>query len=80
MIEGPRNQPEIDTYFETDQRSTAEPVAKEFGFEYFQANTYQALDNGIVNLFLNKNTPGILEIFTDSKTNQKVYAEDLKST
>lgn len=80
MIEGPRNQPEIDTYFETDQKSTAEPVAKEFGFEYFQAQTYEALDKGITNLFSNKNTPAILEIFTDSKTNQKVYAEILKSS
>jgi 2-succinyl-5-enolpyruvyl-6-hydroxy-3-cyclohexene-1-carboxylate synthase len=80
MIEGPRIQPEIDTYFETDQKSTAEPVAKEFGFEYFQAQNYEALDNGIANLFSNENTPAILEIFTDSKTNQKVYAEVLKST
>ena len=79
MIEGPRNQPEIDTYFETDQRSTSAPVANEFGFEYFQANSYESLDTGLSHLFANENTPAILEIFTDSKINQKVYSEVLKS-
>ena len=77
MIDGPRNQPELETYFETNQKSSAEATANEFGFDYVRAATFEELDNGLSNFFAASDKPTILEIVTDAETNQKVYSKIL---
>ena len=64
MIPGPSSQGELTKLFTTPHHRTAELTAKEFGLDYRTAASLEEIDVW---------KAGILEIFTDMKTNTKVF-------
>ncbi|MDA0195976.1 MAG: 2-succinyl-5-enolpyruvyl-6-hydroxy-3-cyclohexene-1-carboxylic-acid synthase [Bacteroidetes bacterium] len=78
MIDGPSQQPELDKYFETDQKLNGKKTAEEFDIEYFDANSNETLKKATPSFFNLKGKAKMLEIQTDSKTN-KAFFDKLKA-
>lgn len=73
MIKGPADQSELEEFFETKQKKTAEFVARENGFQYLPCNNEIEFKTQL-QLFNQSNANRkILEIFTTAKTNTEVY-------
>ena len=72
VIDGPSDQPELEEYFETNQKLTAENTARDFGFEYVQCSDINGLEK-IIGGFIEPGTkPKLLEIETDNSSNKKI--------
>ncbi len=74
MIDGPARQPELETFFETQQSLDGSSFAKEFNIGYCSCHTLEELQKGIDSC-VNSKGSFLLEIKTDSKTNKQVYRE-----
>jgi 2-succinyl-5-enolpyruvyl-6-hydroxy-3-cyclohexene-1-carboxylate synthase len=79
LIDGPRQQPELDEFFETRQTLTAENTARDFGLRYFPVASFSELDAALPVFFAPETGAAILEIFTDSKTNAAFFEEYRKA-
>lgn len=77
MIEGPGALPELETYFETRHRYTAERTCADSGITYFKATNLESLSTSLQD-FAESKTISLLEIFTDPYENEKVW-KSLKS-
>ncbi|MBF9237226.1 2-succinyl-5-enolpyruvyl-6-hydroxy-3-cyclohexene-1-carboxylic-acid synthase [Hymenobacter sp. BT683] len=75
LIDGPRQQPELEEFFETRQVLTAENTAKDFNLRYFSVSTFAELDAALPVFFAANGGAAILEIFTYSKTNAAFFEE-----
>jgi len=75
LIDGPRQQPELDEFFETHQALTAENTARDFNLRYFPVSTFAELDAALPVFFAAETGAAILEVFTDSKTNAAFFEE-----
>ncbi|WP_426060195.1 2-succinyl-5-enolpyruvyl-6-hydroxy-3-cyclohexene-1-carboxylic-acid synthase [Hymenobacter sp. B1770] len=75
LIDGPRQQPELEEFFETRQMLTAENTARDFNLRYFPVSTFEELAAALPVFFAAESGAAILEIFTDSKTNAAFFAE-----
>ncbi|GAB3839840.1 2-succinyl-5-enolpyruvyl-6-hydroxy-3-cyclohexene-1-carboxylic-acid synthase [Hymenobacter jeollabukensis] len=77
LIDGPRQQPELEEFFETRQSLTAENTAKDFGLRYFTAATFAELDKVLPAFFApsSKGNAALLEITTDSATNAAFFEQ-----
>ena len=75
MIDGPRQQPELDEFFETRQALTAENTARDFNLRYFPVSSFDELEAALSVFFAPEGGAAILEIFTDSKTNAAYFEE-----
>ncbi|MEP4377312.1 MAG: 2-succinyl-5-enolpyruvyl-6-hydroxy-3-cyclohexene-1-carboxylic-acid synthase, partial [Algoriphagus sp.] len=75
LIDGPKNQPELEEYFETKQKLTAQHLATEFGFFYSKVVNREELEDSLADFYEESLHPKILEIKTSSPLN----AEILKS-
>ena len=75
MIDGPRQQPELEEFFETRQALTAENTAKDFNLRYFPVSSFAELDSALPVFFAAETGAAILEVFTDSKTNAAFFEE-----
>jgi 2-succinyl-5-enolpyruvyl-6-hydroxy-3-cyclohexene-1-carboxylate synthase len=75
IIDGPRQQPELDEFFETRQALTAENTARDFNLRYFPVSSFEELDAALPVFFASETGAAILEIFTDSKTNAAFFEE-----
>lgn len=78
MIEGPSQQPELETYFETAQPLTARLTAEEFGLEYSCCKTPAEIIDALSVFFESAPRAKILEISTDkyvNKANFRLYKE-----
>ena len=64
MIDGPRNQPECDPYFVTDQRLSASALCREFGFEHITITGDKNLNDCLETFFQPGDTPKVLELET----------------
>ncbi|GAB3196595.1 2-succinyl-5-enolpyruvyl-6-hydroxy-3-cyclohexene-1-carboxylate synthase [Pontibacter aydingkolensis] len=73
LIDGPKQQPELATYFETKQALNAENTARDFGMKYMAIHTLEELDKALPDFFAAKAGASILEIFTDSPDNAEVF-------
>ncbi len=72
VIDGPSGQPELEEYFETNQKLTAENTARDFGFEYVRCSDIIGLEK-IIGDFIDPGTkPKLLEIETDNRLNKKI--------
>ncbi|MCC2546745.1 2-succinyl-5-enolpyruvyl-6-hydroxy-3-cyclohexene-1-carboxylic-acid synthase [Hymenobacter sp. BT175] len=72
MIDGPRQQPELEEFFETRQPLTAENTARDFGLRYLPVSSFAELKSALPTFF----APGgaaLLEVFTDSQTNAAFF-------
>ena len=65
--------PELDTFFETKQYSTAKQVAEEFGLEYVLVQNQVELHKALEKFFQVSTTPKILEIQSQSIENQSFF-------
>ena len=75
LIDGPRQQPELEEFFETRQTLTAENTARDFGLRYFPVSTFAELEAALPVFFALEGGAAILEVFTDSKTNAAFFEE-----
>lgn len=72
LINGPSAQPELEEFFETNQRLSAGYLAKDFGFEYHLATDERSLEMGLKNFYQKSIHPKILEIQTKSPKNAEI--------
>lgn len=79
MIDGPKRQPELEEYFETKQKLTAENTAKDFGFEYVHCSNLKELRVILEDFFKNSKNAKVLEIQTNSERNTEVFSEYKKT-
>ena len=75
IIDGPRQQPELEEFFETRQALTAENMAKDFNLRYFPVSSFEELEAALPVFFAAETGAAILEVFTDSKTNAAFFEE-----
>ncbi|WP_026464773.1 2-succinyl-5-enolpyruvyl-6-hydroxy-3-cyclohexene-1-carboxylic-acid synthase [Adhaeribacter aquaticus] len=75
MIEGPRNQPELEEYFETYQPLDAANTANDFKLKYFKATNYMELKEILPEFYKSETGAAILEIFTNSKENAEFFQQ-----
>jgi 2-succinyl-5-enolpyruvyl-6-hydroxy-3-cyclohexene-1-carboxylate synthase len=75
IIDGPRQQPELEEFFETRQLLTAENTAKDFNLRYFPVSSFTELEAALPVFFAAETGAAILEVFTDSKTNAAFFEE-----
>jgi len=68
IIQGPSNQVGLTNLFTTPHKRTAELTAKEFNMEYWSVGSMDELEKAL-KVF----GSGILEIFTDMKTNTEIF-------
>jgi 2-succinyl-5-enolpyruvyl-6-hydroxy-3-cyclohexene-1-carboxylate synthase len=73
MIDGPARQPELGTYFETQQNLTAEYLAKDFGFGYQKIQQENEFEKGLSTFFSENEKPQILEVITNKEESGKVF-------
>ena len=80
FIPGPQKTNALD-YFETPHNLTAKHLCKMFNLNYTVANNLNDLNNKLKLFFKDSEKPGVLEIFTPQKENDKVlktYFNNLK--
>ena len=75
MIDGPKNQPELEEFFETKQKLNAQHLATEFGFFYVKVQTRKELDQALTDFYAPGIHPKILEIETESPKNAEILKE-----
>ncbi|WP_460557257.1 2-succinyl-5-enolpyruvyl-6-hydroxy-3-cyclohexene-1-carboxylic-acid synthase [Hymenobacter daeguensis] len=75
LIDGPRQQPELDEFFETRQLLTAENTARDFGLRYLPVSSFAELEAALPVFFAAETGAAILEVFTDSKTNAAFFEQ-----
>ncbi|MDQ2771397.1 MAG: 2-succinyl-5-enolpyruvyl-6-hydroxy-3-cyclohexene-1-carboxylic-acid synthase [Bacteroidota bacterium] len=75
IIDGPRQQPELEEFFETRQALTAKNTARDFNLRYFPVSSFEELEAALPVFFAAETGAAILEVFTDSKTNAAFFEE-----
>ncbi|MEQ9437613.1 MAG: 2-succinyl-5-enolpyruvyl-6-hydroxy-3-cyclohexene-1-carboxylic-acid synthase [Cyclobacteriaceae bacterium] len=81
MIDGPRQQPELEEYFETKQSLKAKNTARDFGMEYHQLDFTRTDTADKLNALLpgffhgSSDHAKLLEIVTDSEANASVFRQ-----
>jgi len=73
LIDGPRQQPELEEFFETRQPLTAANTARDFGLRYFTVSTFAELESALPVFFAAETGAALLEITTDSPTNAEFF-------
>jgi 2-succinyl-5-enolpyruvyl-6-hydroxy-3-cyclohexene-1-carboxylate synthase len=79
LIDGPRQQPELDEFFETHQALTAENLCRDFSLDYLPVVSFEELEAALPVFFAAESGAAVLEIFTDSKTNAAFFEEYRKA-
>jgi 2-succinyl-5-enolpyruvyl-6-hydroxy-3-cyclohexene-1-carboxylate synthase len=72
LIDGPKNQPELEEYFETKQKLSAQHLATEFGFFYSKVVNQEELEASMEDFYEESLHPKILEIETSSPDNAAI--------
>ncbi|SDY34051.1 2-succinyl-5-enolpyruvyl-6-hydroxy-3-cyclohexene-1-carboxylic-acid synthase [Hymenobacter psychrophilus] len=75
LIDGPRQQPELEEFFETRQPLTAENTARDFGLRYFPVSTFAELEAALPVFLSTEGGAALLEVFTDSQTNAAFFEQ-----
>ncbi|NVO32773.1 2-succinyl-5-enolpyruvyl-6-hydroxy-3-cyclohexene-1-carboxylic-acid synthase [Hymenobacter lapidiphilus] len=75
IIDGPRQQPELEEFFETRQLLTAANTARDFGLRYFPISSFTELEAALPVFFAPEGGAALLEVFTDSKTNAEFFEQ-----
>lgn len=72
LIEGSKNQPELEEFFETRQHLSAQNLATEFGFFYSKVINQDELEASLCDFYAPSLHPKILEIETSSPKNAAI--------
>ncbi|GAB3238324.1 hypothetical protein GCM10027346_30790 [Hymenobacter seoulensis] len=75
MIDGPRQQPELEEFFETRQMLRAENTARDFNLRYFAVSSFAELESALPVFFAAESGASLLEITTDSPTNAEFFEQ-----
>ena len=75
LIDGPRQQPELEEFFETRQPLTAANTARDFGLRYYPVASFSELESALPVFFASEGGAALLEITTDSKTNAEFFEQ-----
>jgi 2-succinyl-5-enolpyruvyl-6-hydroxy-3-cyclohexene-1-carboxylate synthase len=75
LIDGPRQQPELDEFFETRQALTAENLCRDFSLRYLPVRTFAELAAALPVFFAAESGAAVLEVFTDSVTNAAFFEQ-----
>ncbi|MBC6609291.1 2-succinyl-5-enolpyruvyl-6-hydroxy-3-cyclohexene-1-carboxylic-acid synthase [Hymenobacter sp. BT507] len=75
LIDGPRQQPELEEFFETRQPLRAENTARDFGLRYFAVSSFAELESALPVFFAAEGGAALLEITTDSATNAAFFEQ-----
>ncbi|WP_299216708.1 2-succinyl-5-enolpyruvyl-6-hydroxy-3-cyclohexene-1-carboxylic-acid synthase [uncultured Aquimarina sp.] len=78
ILPGKSETDNFSTFFETKHNLTAEQLCTMFSFKYAQTNEIKGLVKGIENLYLNNDSPQLLEVFTPRKMNDGVLIDYFK--
>jgi 2-succinyl-5-enolpyruvyl-6-hydroxy-3-cyclohexene-1-carboxylate synthase len=73
LIDGPRQQPELDEFFETHQALTAENLCHDFKLRYLPVSSFEELAAALPVFFAAESGAAVLEVFTNSKTNAAFF-------
>lgn len=73
-IKTTRSLPEVDSLFRCQLNTDARAIANAFGLEYYQADSYESLQDTVSAFFAGPG-PSILEITTDAETDATVLTE-----
>jgi 2-succinyl-5-enolpyruvyl-6-hydroxy-3-cyclohexene-1-carboxylate synthase len=79
LIDGPRQQPELDEFFETHQALTAENLCRDFHLRYLPVSSLTELEAALPVFFAAESGAAVLEIFTDSKANAAFFEDYRKA-
>jgi 2-succinyl-5-enolpyruvyl-6-hydroxy-3-cyclohexene-1-carboxylate synthase len=74
MIDGPKQQPELETYFETPHALTAERTCADHGVAYTNVADTDELATALGTFFVASEQPKLLEVKTDKRTNAETFA------
>ncbi|MBX0288900.1 2-succinyl-5-enolpyruvyl-6-hydroxy-3-cyclohexene-1-carboxylic-acid synthase [Hymenobacter sp. HSC-4F20] len=75
LIDGPRQQPELEEFFETRQMLRAENTARDFNLRYFAVSSFAELESALPVFFAPESGASLLEITTDSQTNAQFFEQ-----
>ena len=76
MIKGPGESPAFDEFFFTENKVSAEGIAKTFGLDYFRATNEPELEMKLKKFYLhNGGKAAVLEVFTDAEQNTRMFRE-----
>ena len=73
IIDGPSQQPELETFFETPHHLTAERTCADFGVAYEQVADSATLATALTTFFAPSDQPKLLEITTDKYVNAEAF-------
>jgi len=73
LIDGPKQQPELEEYFETKQELKAANAAKDFNLKYFFVSSQSGLQETLNDFFGPETGKAILEIQTVPEVNEQVF-------
>jgi len=71
IIDGPKQQPELEEFFETRQLLNAENTARDFAMHYYPCHSLTDLEKALPSFW--QNGAGILEVFTQSPANAAFF-------
>ncbi|MFD2515429.1 2-succinyl-5-enolpyruvyl-6-hydroxy-3-cyclohexene-1-carboxylic-acid synthase [Pontibacter locisalis] len=73
LIDGPRQQPELEPFFETEQALNAENTARDFNLHYVAVRNINELEKALPGFLSTDTGAGIMEIFTNSSSNAAAF-------
>ncbi|ANQ47974.1 2-succinyl-5-enolpyruvyl-6-hydroxy-3-cyclohexene-1-carboxylic-acid synthase [Flammeovirga sp. MY04] len=73
MIDGPTRQPELEEYFETEQRTNAHHLAKEFDVHYWGINSKEEFYFNYQEFLTKNDKPSIFEVFTNKNISKNTF-------
>jgi 2-succinyl-5-enolpyruvyl-6-hydroxy-3-cyclohexene-1-carboxylate synthase len=73
LIDGPSKQPELEVFFETKQRQSAEATVIEADLKYYKASDLITLKDQLLDFNSNDGQSKCLEIFSSATINQKTF-------
>jgi 2-succinyl-5-enolpyruvyl-6-hydroxy-3-cyclohexene-1-carboxylate synthase len=73
MIDGPSKQPELEVFFETDQKLNAQNTSADFDLDYYFCNNIKGLKLNFQKLLVDDGKSKILEIETHSQINKIIF-------
>lgn len=73
MIDGPGNVAELDEFFVTEQKLTAQHLCTEFGFDYLHIDSSKKIKNGLKDFLTFNSKTKILELESSQEENREAY-------
>lgn len=79
LIKGPGDSPAFKEHFLTENKFSADGIAKTYGLDYFKASGKDELENALKSFYSpEQNRAAILEVFTNADLNTKMFRELFK--